>query len=122
MEEQHHAIWVAFFQGSKCVCVRVCVCGVVVVAAVWCVVVVSLAQGLRVLSSSPTLRQFSILFSTCLPPAPPVHSAVIGYLAFAGIQIKAFSHESAMVRGTSGAYITCCEDRLVLLREFLARL
>ncbi len=82
----------------------------------------SLAQGLRVLSSSPTLRQFSILFSTCLPPAPPVHPAVIGYLAFSGLQIQGlFSWNSNGLDGTSGAYITCCEDRPVLLREFLAR-
>ncbi len=59
--------WVAFFQGSRCVCVYVCVCGVVVVT-VWCVVVVSHTQAV-----------FHLVFHL-LPPAPPVHSAVIGYL------------------------------------------
>ncbi len=46
-------------------------------------VVVSLAQGL--MSSSPTLATFPSGFSICLPP---VHPAVIGYLAFAGVQIQ----------------------------------
>ena len=76
----------------------VCVCGVVVV---------SLAQGLLVQSH---LRQFSI----CLPP---VHPAVIGYLAFAGMQIQGFfSGNSNGPGGTSGAHTTCCEERSVLLR------
>ena len=57
--------------------VSVCVC----VLAVWCSVCV-LGSGHEVLSSSPTLAIFR------LPPAPPVHPAVIGYLEFAGVQIQ----------------------------------
>ncbi len=59
------------------VCVCVCVC------------VVSLAQG----QVQAPLWQFSIWFSICLQP---VHPAVIGYLAFAGVQF--LSHETAMVQ------------------------
>ncbi len=60
------------------------------------------------------LRPFSIWFSICLPP---VHPAVIGYLAFAGVQIQGlFSWNSNGPGGTSGAHTTCCEERPVLLR------
>ncbi len=62
------------------VCVGV---GVGVVAV--CVVVVLLAQGLRSPSSSPTLAIFPSSISICLSSAPPVHPAVIGDLAFAGM-------------------------------------
>ncbi len=83
-----------------CVCVCVCVCVVVVV------VVVTLAQGLRSWVGGP-LWQFSIWFSICLPP---VHPAVIGYLAFAGVQIQ-----GVFSWNRSGAHTTCCEERSVLL-------
>ncbi len=67
-----------------CVCVYVCVCvGVCVLCGGGCV----LGSGPEVLSSSPT-QAISIYFSICLPPAPPVHPAVIGDLAFAGVQIQ----------------------------------
>ncbi len=82
------------------------------------VVVVScvLGSGLEVLSLNP-LQQFSVWFSICLPPAPPIYPAVIGDLAFAGVQIQGlFSWNSNGPGGTSGAHTTCCEERLVLLR------
>ena len=94
-----------------CVCVRVCV-------AVWCsdVVVVSLAQGLMSLSSSPTQVIFYLIF-ICLPPAPPVHPAMIRYLAFAKVQIQGlFSWNSNGTGGALGAHTTCCEERPVLMR------
>ncbi len=48
---------------------------------------------------------------------PFVHPAVIGYLAFAGVQIQGlFSRNSNGPGGTSGAHTTCCEERSVLLR------
>ncbi len=58
------------------------------------VVVVSLVQGLRSLVQVQ-LRQFSIWFSICLSP---VHPAVIGYLAFAGVQIRDLSPVMVQVR------------------------
>ncbi len=72
-------------------------------------VVVSLAQG----QVQAPLWQFSIWFSICLLP---VHPAVIGYLAFAGVQIQGLSHETAMVQGSLGGHATCCEERPILLR------
>ncbi len=80
LAEEHHPLRVARFK----VCVCVCVC------------VVSLAQG----QVQAPLWQFSIWFSICLQP---VHPAVIGYLAFAGVQIQGLSHETAMVQGASKA-------------------
>ncbi len=69
-----------------------------VVVAVWCSGC-DLGSGPEVLSSSPTLAIFTVWFSICLPPAPPVHPAVIGDLAFAGVQIQGlFSNETAMVQ------------------------
>ncbi len=62
------------------VCMRVCV-------SVWCSGCVQ-SSGPEVLSSSPTQTIFPSDFSICLPPAPPVHPAVIGYLAFAGVRIQ----------------------------------
>ncbi len=88
--------------GSVCVCVCVCV---------WCSGCV-LGSGPEVARVQAPLRQFSIWFPICLPPAPPVHPAVIGYLAFQGL----FSWNSNGPGGTSGAHTTCCEERPVLLR------
>ncbi len=52
-------------------------------------------------------------FTICLPP---VHPAVIGYLAFAGVQIQGLlSWNSNGPGGTLGALTTCCEERPVLL-------
>ncbi len=90
-----------------------CVC-------VWCSGCV-LGSGPEVPEFKPNSGQFSISFSICLLPAPPVHPAVIGYLAFAGVQIQGiFPCNSNGPGGTLGAHTTCCEERLVLL--FLARL
>ena len=95
----------------KCLCV--CTCGGYVVY----IVVVSLAQGLRSLVQAPLWQFFHLVFHQP-PPAPPVHPAVIGYLAFAGVQIQdLFSQKSNGPGGTSGAHSTCCEeDRPILLR------
>ncbi len=63
------------------------------------------------------LRQLTTIFSICLTPASPVHPAVIGYLAFAGVQIQGlFLRNSNSPCGTSGTHATCCEEKLVLLR------
>ncbi len=79
--------------------------------AVWCSGCALLGSGPEVLSSS-LLWLFSIWFF-CLPP---VHLTVIGYLAFAGVQIQGlFSCNSNGPGGTSGAHTTCCEERPVLL-------
>ncbi len=44
------------------------------------------------------------------------HPAVIGYMAFAGVQIQGlFLMNSNGPGGTSGAHTTCCEERPVLL-------
>ncbi len=93
--------------------VCVCTCGGYVVY----IVVVSLAQGLRSLVQAPLWQFFHLVFHQP-PPAPPVHPAIIGYLAFAGMQIKdVFSQKSNGPGGTSGAHSTCCEeDRPILLR------
>ncbi len=61
---------------------------------VWCSGCV-LVSGLEVPVQAPP---FSVLFSICLPP---VHPALIGDLAFAGVQIQGVfssSHETAMVQ------------------------
>ncbi len=71
--------------GATCVCVCVCVC----------------------VCRCDVCGNFSI----CLPPAPPVHPAVTGYMAFAGVQIQGNGPG-----GTLGAHTTCCEERSVLLR------
>ncbi len=121
--------WVAFFQGSRCVCGCVCVCCVCVcVVCVLCVcvwlcggvVVVSLAQGLRVLSSSLTPRQFSILFSTCLSPTSPPSCDWVPDIYWVA-NSRPFLMKQQWSRWDF-AYIACCEERPVLLREFLARL
>ncbi len=67
--------------------------------------IVSLAQGLRSRVQAQ-LRQFSIWFSICFLPAPP---AVIGYLAFAEVQIQGFLKNPV---GTLGAHTTFCEETL----------
>ncbi len=41
---------------------------------------------------------FHLVFFLCHPPALPVHPAVIGYLALAGVKIQGLSHETAMVQ------------------------
>ncbi len=42
---------------------------------------------------------------------------MVGYLAFAGVQIQGlFSCNSNGPGGTSGDHTTCCEERLVLLQ------
>ncbi len=99
-----------------CVCVCVCVCVRACVRVWWLcgVVVVSLGQGLRSLSSSPSLAIFTSNFSICLLP---VHPAMIGDLAFAGVQIQGlFSCNSNDPGGTSGTHTTFCEEISVLLR------
>ncbi len=65
--------WVAFFQGSRCVCVYVCVCGVVVV--------------------SHTQAVFHFVFH--LPPTSPTSPLSCDWVP--GCKFKAFSHETAMV-------------------------
>ncbi len=98
------------------VCMYVCMCVYVcMLVAMWCSGCV-LGSGPEVLEFKPPLWQFSS-FSICLPPFPPVHPAVIGYLAFAGVQIQGlFSCNSNGPGETSGAHTTCCEERPVLLR------
>ncbi len=106
---------------GSCMCMHVCTC-----ACSGCV----LGSGPWGSEFKPNSGNFSIWFSICLPPAPPVHPAVIGYLAFAGVQIKGiFSWNNNGPGGTSGAHTTCCEERPVLLRvpspapgDLLARL
>ncbi len=94
---------VAFFED---VCVCVCV-------AVWCSGCV-LGSGPWGPEFKPNSGNFSIRFSICLPP---VHPAVIGYLAFAGMKIQGiFSWNNNGPGETSGAHTTCCEERPVLLR------
>ncbi len=39
-----------------------------------------------------------VCMHVCMYGLPPVHPAVIGYLAFAGMQIQGLSHEIAMVQ------------------------
>ena len=57
-----------------------------------------LDSGHEVLSSSPTQAIFDLVLK-CLPPAPPVHPAVIGNLAFARVKIQSlFSQSSAIAQ------------------------
>ncbi len=93
--------------GDSCVCVCVCV---------WCSGYV-LGSGPQVPEFKPNSGIFSIWFSICLLPAPPVYPAMIRNLAFAGMKIQGlFSWSSNGPGGTSGAHTTCCEERPVLLR------
>ncbi len=95
-----------------CVSVCVCVCGEVVV---------SLAQGLRSQSSSPTQAIFHLIY---LPPtsptSPPSYGWVPGIKHLLGRKLKAFSHDTAGPGGTSGAHTTYGEESLFSC-EFLAR-
>ncbi len=114
-----HNLWYLVFLISEWVLIKTESCHSLVVYVCVCVcgvVVVSWAQGPWSWVQAQ-LRQFFHLISICLLPAPPVHPAVIGYLAFAGVQIQGlFSWSSNGPGGTSGAHTTCCEERSVLLR------
>ncbi len=87
------------------------VCGV----AVWCSGCV-LGSGPEVPEFKPHLGNFPSGFPSS-PPAPPVHPAVIGDLAIAGVQIQGlFPCSSNGPGGTLGTHTTGCEERPVLLR------
>ncbi len=97
-----------------CMCVDLYVCGSCVM---WLLCPWLRAWGPQIQAQ---VRQFtiwfSIWFSICLAPASPVHPAMIGYLAFAGVQIQGlFPWSSNSPGGTSGTHATCCEEKPVLL-------
>ncbi len=80
-KQSSNVLFLLCLMSSVCVCARMRarVCARVGVNACVCVwwlccgvVVVSLAQGLRSPSSSPTQAIFHLIF-VCLSPAPPVH-------------------------------------------------
>ncbi len=88
-------------QQDRYVCVCVCV--------VWCSGCV-LGSGPDVLEFKPHSGNFN--FFHLVFPSPPVHPAVIGYLAFAIVQIQGhYSWNSNCPGGTSGAHTTCCDGR-----------
>ncbi len=64
-----------------------------------------------------TQAVFHLVFH--LPPTSPTSPLSCDWVP--GIYWVANTSSNGL-GGTSGAYITCCEDRFVLLREFLARL
>ncbi len=88
----------------------------VYVLAVWyssCV----LGSGPEVPKFKPNFGQFFHLIFHVPPTAPPVHPAVIGDPAFAGVQIQGFfSCNSNGPGGILGVHTTSCEERYVLLR------
>ncbi len=77
------------------------------------VVVMSLAQGPEVPSSSPTQAIFLHLSPTS-PTSPPSCDWVPGI--FLGANSRPFLISSNGPGGTSGAHTICCEERPVLLR------
>ncbi len=85
------------------------------------VVVVSLAQGLRSLSSGLTLAIFHLVFH--LPPTSPTSPPSCDwYLTFAGVQIQGLSHETAMVQVVLQVPTPLAARKGLFSCEFLARL
>ncbi len=80
-----------------------------------------LGSGSEVRSSSPTLAIFLSSFPSASPSSTsPVQPVVIGYLAFAGVQIQdLYSQKSNGPGGTSGAHSTCCEEDRPILQPVL---
>ncbi len=76
------------FKVCVCVCICMCVCVYMYVCVcVWCSGCV-LGSGPEGLEFKPHTQAVFHLVFHCLPPAPQVHPAVIGYLAFTGLQIQ----------------------------------
>ncbi len=94
---------------ARCMCVCTCVCGVVVV---------SLAQGLKVPSSSPTQAIFHLVFHlpSTSPTSPPSCDWGPGICWGANSRPFLMQQQWSGPGGILGAHVTCCEERPVLLR------
>ncbi len=92
---------------------------VVCVVAVWCSGCI-LGSRPEVVSSSPTLAIFHLVFH--LPPNSPFSppSCVIGYLTFAVCKFEAYSLEIAMVQVGLQVPTTLSVSKGLLPCEFLA--
>ncbi len=105
----------AFVRVCLSLCACVCVCVFVFVCVCVCVCVCGFSGC--VLGSGPEVKP--VIFH--LPP-PPAHPAVIGDLAFAGVQFKAFSHATAMIQVGLQVPTPLAVRKGLFFCEFLAQL